>query len=253
MTINCSLGGFAAHMLAAGADMKLAEEAVLEKACVMVEKEAKDVIGTYRYDWPQRRSNGRASGTRPMSRCCAMERCGPSISHVVVPHEHAGYVGSTSKIAAYQELGTGRFRLARFLLPLRCMRSLSVASGSAFSRKWRPPVPSLTSFPSTAAMSRRTAAGSKRGESRKRLAVLAAEERANVADDRVRPVAFALTPGNVADIAMAAGTVDRPQIRWGLIPFWAKDGKGGARMINAQSETCGIKAAFREEDHAAAS
>jgi hypothetical protein len=36
MTINCSLGGFAAHMLAAGADMKLAEEAVLEKACVMV-------------------------------------------------------------------------------------------------------------------------------------------------------------------------------------------------------------------------
>ena len=77
MTINCSLGGFAAHMLAAGADMKLAEEAVLEKACVMVEKEAKDVIGTYRYDWPQRRSNGRASGTRPMSRCCAMERCGP--------------------------------------------------------------------------------------------------------------------------------------------------------------------------------
>jgi hypothetical protein len=163
MTIKCSLGGFAAHMLAAGADMKLVEEAVLEKACVMVEKEAKDVIGTYRYDWPQRRSNGRASGTRPMSRCCAMERCGPSISHVVVPHEHAGYVGSTSKIAACQELGTGRCRLARFLLPLRCMRSLSVASGSAFSRKWRPPVPSLTSFPSTAAMSRRTAAGSKRG------------------------------------------------------------------------------------------
>jgi putative SOS response-associated peptidase YedK len=98
----------------------------------------------------------------------------------------------------------------------------------------------------------------KKGESRKRLAVLAAEERANLADDRGRPVAFALTPGNVADIAMAAGTVDRPKrlladdareladLRWGLIPFWAKDGKGGARMINAQSETCGTKAAFRE-------
>jgi hypothetical protein len=51
----------------------------------------------------------------------------------------------------------------------------------------------------------------KKGESRKRLAVLAAEERANLADDRGRPVAFALTPGNVADIAMAAGTVDGPK------------------------------------------
>src|ERR1700731_3881087 len=29
-------------------------------------------------DWQnRRRSNGRAWGTRPMSRCCAMERCGP--------------------------------------------------------------------------------------------------------------------------------------------------------------------------------
>lgn len=62
MTINCSLGGFAAHMLAAGADMKLAEEAVLEKACVMVEKEAKDVIGTYRYDWPQRQEQRASLG-----------------------------------------------------------------------------------------------------------------------------------------------------------------------------------------------
>ena len=33
----------------------------------------------------------------------------------------------------------------------------SAVSGSAFSRKWRPPVQFLTSFPSTAAMSRRTA------------------------------------------------------------------------------------------------
>lgn len=35
-------------------------------------------------------------------------------------------------------------------------------------------------------------------------------------------------------------------LRWGLVPFWAKDCKGGARMINAQSETCGTKPAFRE-------
>ena len=34
-------------------------------------------------------------------------------------------------------------------------------------------------------------------------------------------------------------------LRWGLIPFWAKDPKIGARMINARSETVAEKPAFR--------
>ena len=34
-------------------------------------------------------------------------------------------------------------------------------------------------------------------------------------------------------------------IRWGLIPFWAKDPKIGARMINARAETVAEKPAFR--------
>lgn len=33
--------------------------------------------------------------------------------------------------------------------------------------------------------------------------------------------------------------------RWGLIPFWAKDAKGGAKMINARAETIIDKPAFR--------
>ena len=33
--------------------------------------------------------------------------------------------------------------------------------------------------------------------------------------------------------------------RWGLVPFWAKDLKIGARMINARSETIATKPAFR--------
>lgn len=33
--------------------------------------------------------------------------------------------------------------------------------------------------------------------------------------------------------------------RWGLVPFWAKDVKVGARMINARAETLGEKPAFK--------
>lgn len=34
-------------------------------------------------------------------------------------------------------------------------------------------------------------------------------------------------------------------MRWGLVPFWAKDLKSGARMINAVGETVAAKPAFR--------
>ena len=34
-------------------------------------------------------------------------------------------------------------------------------------------------------------------------------------------------------------------LQWGLVPFWAKDPKGGARMINARSESVATKPAFR--------
>ncbi|WBP84422.1 SOS response-associated peptidase [Kitasatospora cathayae] len=35
-------------------------------------------------------------------------------------------------------------------------------------------------------------------------------------------------------------------LRWGLVPSWSKDPSGGARMINARSETVDIKPAFRK-------
>ncbi len=35
-------------------------------------------------------------------------------------------------------------------------------------------------------------------------------------------------------------------VRWGLIPSWAKDATGAARMINARSETAATKPAFRD-------
>lgn len=35
-------------------------------------------------------------------------------------------------------------------------------------------------------------------------------------------------------------------LRWGLIPYWAKDRSIGSRMINARAETVGSKPAFRK-------
>ena len=35
-------------------------------------------------------------------------------------------------------------------------------------------------------------------------------------------------------------------VRWGLIPWWAKDSSGAAAMINARSETAATKPAFRD-------
>jgi putative SOS response-associated peptidase YedK len=35
-------------------------------------------------------------------------------------------------------------------------------------------------------------------------------------------------------------------VRWGLIPWWAKDSSGAAMMINARSETAATKPAFRD-------
>ena len=35
-------------------------------------------------------------------------------------------------------------------------------------------------------------------------------------------------------------------VRWGLIPWWAKDSSVAAKMINARSETASMRPAFRD-------
>ncbi len=46
-------------------------------------------------------------------------------------------------------------------------------------------------------------------------------------------------------VRAAAGNRSIASLRWGLVPFWAKDIKVGSRMINARSETAPDKPAFR--------
>lgn len=56
---------------------------------------------------------------------------------------------------------------------------------------------------------------------------------------------------NVAPSVQVPVIVDRSEeraltrMRWGLIPFWAKEAKIGYKMINARSETVATKNAFR--------
>ena len=62
---------------------------------------------------------------------------------------------------------------------------------------------------------------------------------------------FSYDPGyNIAptESVLTVRNVERREaafMRWGLIPFWAKDPKTGVRMINARSETAAEKPAFR--------
>jgi putative SOS response-associated peptidase YedK len=50
-------------------------------------------------------------------------------------------------------------------------------------------------------------------------------------------------------LAVVRGRDGAPQarvLRWGLVPWWSKDVKGAARMINARAETVASKPAFRD-------
>jgi putative SOS response-associated peptidase YedK len=61
--------------------------------------------------------------------------------------------------------------------------------------------------------------------------------RANIAPTQEAPVIRATRDGTGREVAM---------LRWGLVPFWARDPKIGHQLINARSETAMDKPAFRE-------
>jgi putative SOS response-associated peptidase YedK len=54
-------------------------------------------------------------------------------------------------------------------------------------------------------------------------------------------------PDTAPPAGPAAGSPGRELrlVRWGLVPSWAKDTKGGARLINARAETVAVKPSFR--------
>jgi putative SOS response-associated peptidase YedK len=64
----------------------------------------------------------------------------------------------------------------------------------------------------------------------------------NTAPTDLAPVVLTRTPRGEPD---AAPVRQLRLLRWGLVPPWAKDPSGGARMINARVESLFDKAAFR--------
>ena len=66
-------------------------------------------------------------------------------------------------------------------------------------------------------------------------------------NERVRK-RFNIAPTQEAPVIRAAsdGTRELAMLRWGLVPFWARDLKIGTTMINARSEGVEAKPAFRE-------
>lgn len=57
---------------------------------------------------------------------------------------------------------------------------------------------------------------------------------------------YNVAPTNEAYVVRASeGHRDLTAMRWGLVPFWAKDIKIGSKLINARSETVATKGAFR--------
>ena len=64
-------------------------------------------------------------------------------------------------------------------------------------------------------------------------------------DGLTHPPSYNVAPTHTA-LAVTNGTGRRAsQMRWGLIPSWAKDASGASRMINARAETLAERPAFR--------
>ena len=60
------------------------------------------------------------------------------------------------------------------------------------------------------------------------------------------PQAIIRPTDNASVIRRGSGGLEEANLRWGLIPSWAKDPKIGVQCINARAETVSEKPAFRE-------
>lgn len=104
---------FAAHLRSIERDMHEVGPMIIEKACAMVCEEARRVLGTHDYDWPELKPETIARkirGDTPLLETGAMR---DSITWTAKGLE--GQVGSDSQIAVWQECGTSKIPPRPFL------------------------------------------------------------------------------------------------------------------------------------------
>ncbi len=77
----------------------------LEEACVVIEDEAKHVLGTYEYNWPPLAPSTIARKVTGDSPGLETSETRDSVGHVVSVSEKTGYVGSNEDKAVWFELG----------------------------------------------------------------------------------------------------------------------------------------------------
>ena len=125
----------AAFFAALSRDVVKGEKAGLEKAAVIVETEAKRVMGTYDLGWPALKPETiarKATGDSPLLETGAMRE---SIEHEV--HGRSAFIGTDSQIAVYHDKGTSKMPPRPFLLEsaLRKEHEICEAVGDAIIRK----------------------------------------------------------------------------------------------------------------------
>jgi hypothetical protein len=108
-----------------------AREEALELGAQMIEAEAKHVLGTYEFDWPQLAASTQAEreakgypANEPLLRTGEMR---DSIEHIIVKPGEEAQIGTNSDIAVYQEFGTTTIPPRPFIGPSAYYKEKDVA------------------------------------------------------------------------------------------------------------------------------
>jgi hypothetical protein len=125
-----SLEEFAAHLASAAIELEIVKHELLEDVGHLVETEAKRVIGTYDYGWPQLAASTQAQRERlgftpndPLLRTGGLRE---SIGHHVNGLESVD-IGSNDPKARWQELGTDRIPPRPFLAGAAAQKAPEIA------------------------------------------------------------------------------------------------------------------------------
>jgi hypothetical protein len=107
-----TLLGFVAHLRTIERDMTVLEPAIIRRACELVCEEAKRVIGTYDYGWPQLSP---ATLAHKFYNTPLLETGEMRASIEWTTEGLQGWVGSNNDKAVWQELGTSKIPPRSFL------------------------------------------------------------------------------------------------------------------------------------------